>query len=138
MHRELFALILNHFLHQPWPKGGSKRRFQYSLTSGHSLQILAQTLPEAPWHHGEQPVTVSIFFGIFKFIFGTCYRIIGSCGSYECWGPGIGVMVCWRRIAKSWQPRVLVEHLELVAAFLGFPVPLFCVNARNDVLETFH
>ena len=69
MHRELFALVLNHFLHQPWLKGGAKPRFQYSLTSGHSQEILAQTLPGAPWHHCEQPVTVSIFFGIFKFNF---------------------------------------------------------------------
>jgi len=32
----------------------------------------------------------------------------------------------------------LVEHQEFVAAFLDFPVLLFCVSAKNDVLKTFY
>ena len=138
MRREPFALVLDHFLHQHWPKGGSKPRFQYSLTSGHSLEILAQTLPGAPWHHREQPVTMSIFFGIFKFNFRYMLQNNWVVRLLRMLGTGQSELRFTGAASRSLGTHEFGGALRIRGGFPRLPVPLFWVNARNDLLKTLY
>lgn len=65
-----------------------------------------------------------------------------SCRSCEsCWLRVSEIGDCCydvATIAMSWQPPVLVEHREFVAAFLHLHTMLFHVNAKSNLSKTFY